>query len=176
MGGVFNTLDDGCNVTRSVALHHRYRHDECSRIGTDDADVIVGSSGNTSTVGSVHVVVTNLRRLVDEVPTVHVACKTIIVVVVTLYAILLFLVGPDVVLQVRVGNINTRVKDGDDGATAIDDGLVPQFLDAIAVESPLLSQIGVAAIAVSNMLFCHDVHFVVRLGKLDFLKGCQALH
>ena len=176
MGGIFDTFDNGSNVTRSVTLHHRHRHDECLRIGTDDTNIIIGCSSDTGYVGTVHIVVTNLRRVVDEVPSMHIAYETVVVVIVTVHAIRLRQVGPDVVLQVRMRDVYTRVKNSDDGATAIDDGLVPQFLDTIAVKSPLLSQIGIAAIAVGNVVISHNVNLVVWLSKLHFLKGCQSLY
>ena len=127
-------------------------------------------------MGTVHVVIADFGRVIDKVPSVSITYETIVVIVITFHTVSLHLVSPNVVFQVRVSDINTSIKNSNNRTLAINDRLVPQLLDTIGVQSPLLCDIGVIAIAVSYMLFCHDVHFVVRLGKLDFLKGCQAFH
>ena len=65
---------------------------------------------------AVAVVVTHAGRVVDEVPAVDIVLKAVVVVVGVLSTRGLQWVGPDVLGQIGVLNIYTRVDDGDDGA------------------------------------------------------------
>ena len=117
--GIFQTANNSSSVTRSITLQYGNRHNQSIRIGTDNADSItLYSSGNTGTMGTVTVPVTQSTGLVHTVPAVQVVSITVLVVVFSISTSQLFLIGPDIVFQVGVTDIYTCVKDGNNGATS----------------------------------------------------------
>ena len=72
--------------------------------------------------------VAQASSLVHKVPAMEVIGKAVGIVVLALGTILLGLIGPDIVLQVGMLDVNTRIKDGDNG-TLVGEGFL--FLEEI---------------------------------------------
>ena len=172
--GIVDALDDGGHVARSVALHHGDGHDEGVGVGTGDADAVVAHrSCNAGAVGAVSVPVAQASGLVHKVVAVQVVGITVAVVVHLLFALALVCIGPDVVHQVRVRDVHTRVEDGDDGALAADNRLLPQLRHTDGRQSPLHAVEGFAGIFVALR---QGVNHIVGFGQFHLAQRFQVLH
>ena len=72
MHSIVNALYDCCDIARTITLEYCNWHNQCSGIGPYNTDTIVGSSSNTSHMGTVLVIVTHLCGIIDEVVTMFV--------------------------------------------------------------------------------------------------------
>ena len=126
-------------------------------------------------MSAMHVIVTHLTRIADKVVTMNVTLKTIIIIVETFYTICLHRIGPDISLQVRMGNINTSINNGNNGSLTIDNWLIPQCRHTIGSQAPLLIVVWVLTIVIGKMSL-HGIHLIVRLSKLHLFQLLQARH
>ena len=108
--GIVNTFYKGTHIARTIALHYSDRHNQCTGIGSDDTDSIISSSYNTSHMGTMLVIVTHLRGIIDEIIAMFIGRS---------------LLSPNIVLQIRMGDINACINDGNDGTFLINDRLIP---------------------------------------------------
>ena len=116
-----------------------------------------------------HIVITDVGSLVDEVPTMYIALKTIIIVVVAIFAFFLKGVRPNVIGKVWMGNINTCVENSNDRALAVDDRFVPKFLHTIVIKIPLVGVQRITRIVRTDGFVSQSINAIVWLGELNLV-------
>ena len=172
--GIVDALDDGGDVTGSVALDDGDGHDIGIRVGTRYADAVVAHSGSDAgTVGAMAVVIAHAGTIVDKVPAVNIVLEAVVIVVSILGTCGLERVGPNVVGQVGMLDIHARVDDSDDGALGRDFIHCPQLRQIDGTDAILLRIIGFLGILL-GLLDALDELQVVGLGKFH-LGNCLEL-
>ena len=76
-------------------------------------------------MGTMHIVVADVARIVDEVPTMNIAFETIVIVVEAGFAFSLSSVRPEIILQVGMRQVDTCINNSYHRTFGIDDILVP---------------------------------------------------
>ena len=197
-GGIVDAFHDGGHIAPSIVVHHLDRHNQCARVGADDAQPIIRRSGNAGAVGAMAVSVVHFVVVVHEVPPVDVVHKAVSIVVIAVLSPGLEFVGPNVVLQIGMGDVHAGIQDGNDRPFVVDNRFVPQRIDVERLYPPLLPiqrilpRVGAdhlaRAIGRKRRHGRHglhrspfgqesvDVHMVVRLGPLHLVEGGQFLH
>ena len=131
-------------------------------------------------MGSVAVIVTQRGYLVNKVPTVEVVLVTIGIVVGILGTVCLALVGPYIVGQVGVCDIDTGIYDCNDRTLVGNLLLCPKMVEVYCLKIPLLLEKGLFLIGFLVIIAvgrgCREgVYQVVWLGKLHFGKFFQCV-
>lgn len=121
-------------------------------------------------VCAVAVVVAHEAGIVYEVPAVDVVGKSVTVVVAVFYTVGLAFVGPYVVGKVGMLYVYTGVEDGNDGALAVDDRFLPEFVELNCGNAPLLPVHRFGCIVGSSGA---DAEYVVWFGIFHFGQSCE---
>ena len=131
VGGIDNTFTDIGNAAHASVAQHLHGHDKRLWVSAHDADAVVGGSSDAGAVGAVHVAVGHVVVAINEVPAVEVIDVAVVVIVVGRFALSLLRVAPDVVHKIGMGDVDTRIENGDDGTLRVDNGLVPQHVNVL---------------------------------------------
>ena len=179
--GVIDAAADGGNVTCAVIAHDLDGQDVGIGVCTHDAEAIVTHGG--SDAGAVRAMAVAVHAVAydgcasHKVPAMHVVHIAVVVIILIVRTVGLTGIGPDVVLEVGVGDVHTRVEDGDDGTLGLHLVHCPQLRQFDGIEAPLLVIHRFVDVAEQVLGACAlDKDQIVRLSIFDLRQCLQCLN
>ena len=135
---------------------------------------------DTCAVGTVTVEISHTASLVDEVVAVDVIHDTVAIVIFACNAVLLLIVYPDIVFQVRVLGIYSCINNSYHWAFGGHKRFVPNRWQTDSCRSPLLAiewfLVVLIAVDIATNIGRESINNIVWLSKFHFLKGLQLLY
>ena len=108
---IVNTFNNSSYVATSIRLQHCNRHNKCFRISACNTNsIFTNSRSNTSTVSTMTIVVTHIRRLIHKVPSMNIIFKTIVIIIYFIFTSFFRLISPNISLKVGMLSINTSIE------------------------------------------------------------------
>ena len=104
--------------------------------------------------------------------------KAIVIIVFAFSTFQFCNIGPDIVLQVGMLNIHTRIQNGNNGALICNGFLLPKEVQLQLAMPPLLILQWVVSFAIARNRFIRSegIHHIVRFGIFHFIQSLQFLN